>query len=281
MSRAKWRKRRPTVYVDFETFSTGERVPLGDMAIAFSQPPGVPWHLYEFQAQTMAALYAATGVNDVVKLTGFRRGRAASPAFGLPYGGQQIARTPGEDIYKAVADKISKPVCMGVDLATKPDVQMATISARGGQVMFTAGGGILDINRLWINGQNANRAPEREVLAMAFTLLAEARGATVERRDSEATPGFSGKGIDLLISLNGVGAMVDIDNLHGGMFALIHWYNSECRARTFSPRFCVTTGGREPYRMHHKATSFPADWYSLAMFLDGGLLLAARGEAFD
>lgn len=171
---------------------------------------------------------------------------------------------------------------MGVDPASGPDVQVMSIVSRAGmRVMMTAGGGSLDIDAFWINGQNANRKPEREVLAMAFTMLAEVRGATVERKESEATPGFSGKGIDLRISLNGVGAMIDIDNIHGGMFALIHWHNSECRARTFSPRFCVATGGREPYRMHHKATSFPADWFSLAMYLDGGLHLAAKLEAFD
>lgn len=175
-----------------------------------------------------------------------------------------------------------KPIFVGVDLASGPDVQVMSIVSRAGmRVMMTAGGGSLDIDAFWINGQNANRKPEREVLVMAFTMLAEARGATVERKESEATPGFSGKGIDLRISLNGVGAMVDIDNIHGGMFALIHWHNSECRARTFSPRFCVAVGSPNGDRRHHKATSFPADWFSLAMFLDGGLLLAARGEAFD
>ena len=52
------------------------------------------------------------------------------------------------------------------------------------------------------------------------------------------------------------------------------------RACDFTPRFCrgvLDLGSKYTF---HKATSLPGDWYSLAMALDGGLMLAARGEAF-
>lgn len=67
MSRAKWRKRLPTVFVDFETYSTADKAPALERLILI-QPPGVPWHLYEFQARTLSELYVATGVDDVTKL---------------------------------------------------------------------------------------------------------------------------------------------------------------------------------------------------------------------
>ena len=51
-------------------------------------------------------------------------------------------------------------------------------------------------------------------------------------------------------------------------------------ARNFTSRFCVNVGDLGRSRPHHKATSHPQDWYSLAMLLDAGLCLAASREAF-
>lgn len=130
-----------------------------------------------------------------------------------------------------------------------------------------------------LDALNASRRSDRETIAATLTAIGERHGASIERRDDPGNPGYHGQSIALHFALNGVGAMIDVDNLHGGAHALIHWYNSERPVRDFSPRFnrCV---GEPPRRPHHKATSCPADWYSLAMFLDGGLMLAARGEAF-
>lgn len=187
-----------------------------------------------------------------------------SPALAAPYGAPPAGLT-----------------FIGVDLATGPDVGAVAIASRKGTHVVMVTGENPSIDRLWISGLNANRKPDRETLAMAFTMIAENRGATVERRDEAANPGYSGQGIALRISCMGVGAMVDIDNIHGGVYALVHWHNSECRGRTFTTRFCNCVGADNAGRAHHKATSFPSDWYSLAMFLDAGLMLAARGEAFD
>lgn len=106
-------------------------------------------------------------------------------------------------------------------------------------------------------------------------------GAQVERRDEPRNPGYHGVGIHLSFTLNGVGAMLDIDNLLGVSTSLIHWYGTERGARNYSSRFNICVGASSSGRPHHKATSFPGDWYSLAMNLDAGLLLAARGEAFQ
>lgn len=157
---------------------------------------------------------------------------------------------------------MSKPIIIGVDLATEPDK--------------TA----IRIEREVINGLDAARKFDRLALAHALTVMGEARGAKIERREDGPNPGYHGHIIALRFDLAGVGAMVDIDNLHGGHYALVHWYNTEHPARDFTTRFCVMIGDLAKARPHHKATSCPADWYSLAMHLDAGLQLAARGEAF-
>lgn len=133
---------------------------------------------------------------------------------------------------------------------------------------------------LSINDLNASRKGDREALAFELVAIAQKHGATVERRDEPAHKGYSSATICLRISCKGVGAMIDIDNLHGGKISLISWYNIEYPPRDFTPRFCrgvLDVGFKYTF---HKATSFPGDWYSLAMALDGGLMLAARGEAF-
>lgn len=63
--------------------------------------------------------------------------------------------------------------------------------------------------------------------------------------------------------------------------ALISWYNTRRYARNFTTRFSDAVSGSNRNRPHHKETSQPSDWYSLAMMLDAGLCLAARGEAFE
>lgn len=137
------------------------------------------------------------------------------------------------------------------------------------------------IDRDRLNGCNAGRKADRERIADVLCAIAERRGAKVDRHDSPPTAGYCGAGIDLRFSLNGVGAMVDIDNLHGGEWSLVHWHNTEYPPRDFASRFCRHVGDTWRGRPHHKATSHPANWYSLAMMLDAGLLLAARGDAFN
>jgi len=80
-----------------------------------------------------------------------------------------------------------------------------------------------DIDRDEFNAFNASRKADREKIAFALAAIARVHGASIERRDEPANNGYSGAGIVLNFALNGVGAMVDIDNLHGGTWALISW----------------------------------------------------------
>lgn len=172
-----------------------------------------------------------------------------------------------------------QPVIVGVDLASKPDkVSLAVVGPKGVQMV---------VDRDTLNAKCASRKADREFIARALIGLMGRHGAQVERRDDGPNPGYHGASIALRFSLNGVGAMLDIDNLHGGDWALISWHNTEYPARNFTSRFCVNVGDLayrvipdRPPRPHHKATSHPRDWYSLAMMLDAGLCLAAGGEAF-
>lgn len=132
-----------------------------------------------------------------------------------------------------------------------------------------------------LNAKNASRKADRQYIAAALLLLADKHGAEVERINTPRNPGYSGAGIDLKFELGGVGARVSIDDLHGGDHAIISWFNTHYPARNFTTRFCVCVGEHGRSRPHHKATSCPADWFSLAMFLEGGLMLAARGEALE
>lgn len=143
----------------------------------------------------------------------------------------------------------------------------------------------MEIDRNKLNACNASRKMERIAIADTLEAIALEQGATVtERRNEPALKGFSGQGIALRIECKGVGCMIDIDNLHGGNRALISWFNAPRElgesVRNFSRRF-VRCIGDVAGRPHHKATSHPANWYSLAMMLEAGLMLAARGEAFE
>jgi hypothetical protein len=160
----------------------------------------------------------------------------------------------------------------GVDLASKPDkVSLAIMDPKDVQMV---------VDRDDLNARCASRKADREFIARALIGLMERHGAQVERRDDGPNPGYRGASICLRFTLNGVGAMLDIDNLHGGDWSLIHWHNTKYPTRNFTSRFCVCVGEHGNFRPHHKATSQPADWYSLAMMLDAGLMLAARGQAF-
>lgn len=161
----------------------------------------------------------------------------------------------------------------GVDLASKPDkVSLAIMGPKGVQMV---------VDRDDLNARCASRKADREFIARVLIGLMERHGAQVERQDDGPNPGYHGASIALHFSLNGVGAMLDIDNLHGGDWSLIHWHNTEYPSRNFTSRFCVNVGDLGQSRPHHKATSHPQDWYSLAMFLDAGLCLAAQNQAFD
>lgn len=161
-----------------------------------------------------------------------------------------------------------QPLILGVDLASKPDdVSLVVMGPKGVETV---------INQRQLNAKCASRKADREFIARALIDLMERHGAQFERR-----PGFSGHNIVLRFSLNGVGAMVDIDNLHGGYWTSIHWYNTQYPTRDFTTKFCVNVGVLTRSQAHHKATSCPKDWYSLAMCLDAGLCMAARGDAFE
>jgi hypothetical protein len=178
------------------------------------------------------------------------------------------------------------PLVVGVDMAKVGGKdESAAVIRQGTRVVLGVGsGGPAVIDRDWINGLNAGRKPEREILALALETIAKVHGAKIVRREEPANPGFRGQSIGLRIALNGVGAMVNIDDLHGGTHGLIHWHNDysegnrECRDLTarFKAHVRAFGGGSS-----HKATTGGADWNALALCLDAGLLLASRGEAFE
>lgn len=146
----------------------------------------------------------------------------------------------------------------------------------------------LAIDRDWINGLNAGRKADRQLLTMALETIARAHGAVIERRDEKPVPGYSGASIYLRMTIGGVGVQTSISNLHGGYQGLASWFNDYSDghrgARDFSGRFAVAVGDGTSIssgRRHHKATSCGPDWYSLAKAIDAGLMLAARGDAFE
>lgn len=193
-----------------------------------------------------------------------------------------------EDFYIAAL-----PPMIGVDWASKPDISSIAVQT-GKTVIPVIENGSVVINRQFITGLNANRKADRDLLAGVFTVIAEARGATVERRDDPPNPGYHGRSVALRFACEGVGAMLDIDSLHGGRYSLISWHNHYGHrergdpipssegpiTRHFAPRFNFCVGATHSARPHHKATSCGADWYSIAMYLDAGLMLAASGRAF-
>jgi hypothetical protein len=139
-----------------------------------------------------------------------------------------------------------------------------------------------DMEQELFNSMKSSRKADREFIAATLLEIAQKHGADFKRRDESRTIGYCRAGIMLQFELNDVGAMLNINNLHGGSFALIHWYSSTLdKVQYYSSTFNVAVGASSGGRRHHKATSCPADWYSLAKFLDGGLLLAASGRAFD
>ena len=130
------------------------------------------------------------------------------------------------------------------------------------------------VDRDTLNNCRASRKKDREYIARAVLAIVERHGSQVEQIDDRGE-------ITLRLSLEGVGALIHIDAVHGGAWSLIHWHNAGFPCRNFSKRFNAIVGGLLKSRPHHKATSSPNDWYSLAMLLDGGLCLAARNEAFE
>ena len=140
---------------------------------------------------------------------------------------------------------------------------------------------IADIIGRHLDPLTASRKADRDKLAVVFRDIATGNGATVEQRHEDATRGYCGQGIMLRIECNGVGAMLSINDLHGGDFALIHWHNTKFPSRNFSPAFNRAVGDHGQFRPHHKATSHPRTWSALAIALNAGLELVFRGEAFE
>lgn len=175
----------------------------------------------------------------------------------------------------------NKPKLIGADFASGPDQQAIAIRSGAHVVLTISADKGAEIDREWINALNAGHRDGRAALALAFMTIAQARGAEVERRNEPINPRYHGQSIVLSFKLNGVGANFDIDNLFGGGYSLVHWYNTEYPVRNFTSKFNISVGDHGLNRPHHKATSQPADWYSLAMYLDAGLMLAARRAALD
>lgn len=140
-------------------------------------------------------------------------------------------------------------------------------------IVDTAGKPQMVIDRDAFNALNARRKADREGIAWRLCAIVERHGALVEREDER-------REITLTFKLAGVGALIHIDDLFDGSRSLIHWHNTEYPARDFTTRFCAAVGDLPANRPHHKATSHPADWYSLAMRLDAGLCLAFANQAF-
>ncbi len=126
---------------------------------------------------------------------------------------------------------------------------------------------------------SARRKADRAKIAATFRAVAEKFGAGVEERQEPRNVGYSGAGVRLNIAWAGVGAMIDVDDLHGGDFALIHWFNTAYPARHFSSAFNVAVGDLSHPRPHHKATS-SGTWDMLAARLQAGLRHADKGTAF-
>lgn len=141
-------------------------------------------------------------------------------------------------------------------------------------------------------GFNASRKADREKIAAGFVAVAEKLGAAITRRDETPTPGYCGEGIYLSFSLNGVGAQIDISDLHGGDYGLISWFNDysaqprpdngeywKLVTHRFERGFEVAVGSSSDARPHHKATSH-GPWDILAARLQAGLRKARDGKAF-
>ncbi len=180
-------------------------------------------------------------------------------------------RAPSEPVMQNIP--IRTPIGAAIKRALY-GVNLAKGEDQAALLLIASDGSCRDIvNLTELRTLTAHRKEDREKIARALVLLAQGHGAQFERTDDRSC-------ITLTIGLAGVGAMIDIDAIQGGTASLISWHNIEHPARCFTPRFCKLVGDPIQARPHHKASSIPADWYSLAMMLDAGLLLAARREAF-
>jgi hypothetical protein len=132
---------------------------------------------------------------------------------------------------------------------------------------------------------NASRKADRQDIRAMLTVVAERMGARIEAQDEPRTIGYCGPGTTMRFTLNGVGATISIDDLHGGHEGLLSWYNDYSApghrtARHFAPGFNTAVGeyGKQG-RPHHKATS-SGTWEVLAARLQAGLRKARDGQAF-
>lgn len=133
-----------------------------------------------------------------------------------------------------------------------------------------------------IAGLSARRKADRQRISGAFLQIAFKHGAEVEAREEPAQPGWSGPAIVLSGSLNGVGFLLDIDDLHersGQLGGLISWYNAGIgKCRDFSAEFNLAVKDYKS-RPHHKASSI-GDWPELLRQFDRALQIAGDSLAF-
>jgi hypothetical protein len=122
----------------------------------------------------------------------------------------------------------------------------------------------------------------REMLANALTDIATKHGASVERQHGKRNPWLLRAEHRSSVSCARASAPWSISTIFTAANGCSSIGSTTSHpARNFTSRFGSEVGSGGNGRPHHKATSHPRDWYSLAMMLDGGLLLAARGEAFE
>lgn len=125
---------------------------------------------------------------------------------------------------------------------------------------------------------NAARKRDRQLISGYFLQAAHDYGATVEAKEEPRNPGFRGGSIRLRFELNGVGASMSIDDLHGGKDGLISFYNADFPSADFSPAFHGAVRNF-PGIAKHKATAV-GEWGILLDRFRAALAIAKEGAAF-
>ena len=178
---------------------------------------------------------------------------------------------------KQAESRISRPGVpievhyMGIDLAAKPDATAL--------VVIDEHGGISSIDRETLNAKKATRKDDRAFIAEALRAIVGRLSPEITEKEFPRELDYSGRTM-LTFELAGVGAQISISAIHGGFCGLISWYNAGHSCLNFTGAFRVAVGAGTTIA-RHKATSCPRDWFDLAIALDSGLCLAARGEAFE
>lgn len=160
------------------------------------------------------------------------------------------------------SDMSGKP--FGIDISTSEDNTSVSF-IQSNKVL-------LSLDRERLNKQDPFWAFERNVLAHAFTKLADIHKAEVYRTDSSY-------GVYLEISLNGVGVSICLDMSNPCDTPMMHWHNVRYPGRAFTAAFCAQAGVDVAAPNSENQLGRGKGWFDLAMKLNQGLCMAARGEA--